>query len=110
MRYDYQSLKNINSEDIITLINSINTLFNENLQITTTAKTEAWNRRKNVEVLCDWLNNRNAHRFIKNDLPNAEEIDGFIMHEQQIKREFEIKEAVDKAKNALNEAIQLIKQ
>ena len=59
MRYDYRSLKNISNDDIVELIKSINTIFNANLPITTTAKTEAWNRRKNVEVLCDWLNNRN---------------------------------------------------
>ena len=151
MRYDYRSLKNISNDDIVELIKSINTIFNANLPITTTAKTEAWNRRKNVEVLCDWLNNRNAHRFIKNDLPNAEEIDSFIIHEhklkqilddsheqhyqdilkrddyfeedineederyfntkqQQIEREFEIKEAINRAYEAVDDAIQLIKE
>ncbi|KAK8840001.1 hypothetical protein M9Y10_031286 [Tritrichomonas musculus] len=102
MSYNYSSFKDISNDDITVFIYDINDYFNTNLLISTNTKTDALNRQKNVEVLCDWLNNRNAYNIIKKDTLSTEDIDNFIANEHAIQV------AIDKAKNALNEAIQLI--
>ena len=102
MSYNYSSFKDISNDDITVFIYDINNYFNTNWPISTNTKTDALNRQKNVEVLCDWLNNRNAYNIIKKDTLSTEDIDNFIANEHAIQV------AIDKAKNALNEAIQLI--
>ena len=83
MSYNYSSFKDISNDDITVFIHDINT------------KTDAMNRQKNVEVLCDWLNNLNAYNIIKKDTLSTEDIDNFITNEHAIQV------AIDKAKKSI---------
>ena len=110
MSYNYSSFKDISNDDITVFIHDINDHFNTNLPIamqpqaklestklpiSTNTKTDALNRQKNVEVLCDWLNNRNAYNIIKKDTLSTEDIDNFITNEHAIQV------AIDKAKKSI---------
>ena len=100
MSYNYSSFKDISNDDITVFIHDINDYFNTNLPISmqslsTNTKTDAMNRQKNVEVLCDWLNNLNAYNIIKKDTLSTEDIDNFITNEHAIQV------AIDKAKKSI---------
>ena len=95
MSYNYSSFKDISNDDITVFIYDINNYFNTNLPISTNTKTDALNRQKNVKVLCDWLNNRNAYNIIKKDTLSTEDIDNFITNEHAIQV------AIDKAKKSI---------
>ena len=51
MSYNNNSFTEISNKDIVAIIENINNTFNANLPINTTAKSEGWKKRKNVEVV-----------------------------------------------------------